>query len=134
MIRKIGKMTTGIENHSDYYRDLINSFLPRPITKEDELIATQKQINSILDKKQLTQDDKDYLKVLGMLVYEYEEMHEIIPEIKGVELLKAITEESGTQHQDLINIFKSRLVILDILEGKQQLTKEQEQKLIEYFV
>jgi HTH-type transcriptional regulator / antitoxin HigA len=91
MIRRIVKMTTSIENYSDYYRDLINSFLPRPITNEDELNATQKQIHFILDKPQLTKDDRDYLKVLGMLVYEYEKTHEIIPEIKGVELLKAIT-------------------------------------------
>ena len=70
--------------------NLINSFPPRPIDNEAELVATQNKINSILDKQNLTQDDKDYLRVLGMLVYEYEENHEIIPEIKGVELLQAL--------------------------------------------
>ena len=126
-------MTTGIKNPSKYYIELINAFPPRPITNEAELIATQKQINSLLDKKQLTQDDQDYLKVLGMLVYEYEEKHEQIPEIKGVELLKAASEEFGVYHKDLINIFNSELVILDILQGKQQLTREQEQQLIQLF-
>lgn len=54
-------MTTGIENYSDYHRDLINAFPPRPITNETELIATQKQINSILDKPQLTQEQEKKL-------------------------------------------------------------------------
>ena len=72
-------MTTGIENPSKYYIELINSFPPRPINNQAELIATQNKINSILDKQNLTQDDKDYLQVLGMLVYEYEETHEVIP-------------------------------------------------------
>ena len=114
--------------------ELINAFPPRPITNEAELIATQEQINSILNKKQLTQDDQDYLKVLGMLVYEYEEKYEQIPEIKGVELLKAASEEFGLQHKDLINIFNSELVILDILQGKQRLTRKQEQQLMEHFM
>ncbi len=113
--------------------ELINAFPPRPITNEAELIATQKQINSLLDNKQLTQDDRDYLKVLGMLVYEYEEKYEQIREIKGVELLKAVSEGFGRQDQDLIRIFNSEAVILDILQGKQQLTKEQEQQLRKLF-
>ena len=96
-------MTTGIKNPSKYYIELINAFPPRPITNEAELIATQKQINSILDQKQLNQDDRDYLKVLGMLVYEYEEKHEPTLEIRGVELLKAVSEEFGLKHKDLIS-------------------------------
>lgn len=75
-----------------YYIELINAFPPRPVTNKAELIATQKQINSILDKKQLTQDGRDYLKVLGMLVYEYEAKHEQIP----------IIEEFGIHHENLI--------------------------------
>ena len=83
----MGKMTTGIKNPSKYYIELINSFPPRPINNQAELITTQNKINSILDKQNLTQDDKDYLRVLGILVYEYEETHEVIPEIQGIELL-----------------------------------------------
>ena len=127
-------MTTGIKNPSKYYIELINAFPPRPITNEAELIATQTQINSILDQKQLNQDDRDYLKVLGMLVYEYEDKHEPIPEIRGVELLKAVAEEFGLKHKDLISIFNNELVILDILQGKKQLTKEQERQLKECFI
>ncbi len=127
-------MTTGIKNPSKYYIELINAFPPRPITNEAELIATQKQINSILDQKQLNQDDRDYLKVLGMLVYEYEDKHEPIPEIRGVELLKAVSEEFGLKHKDLISIFNNELVILDILQGKKQLTKEQKEQLIKRFI
>lgn len=126
-------MTTGIKNPSKYYIELINSFPPRPINNETELIATQNKINSILDKQNLTQDDKDYLKVLGMIVYEYEQIHEAIPEIKGIELLQALTEELGIQNKNLLDIFPEESAILDILQGKQQLTKEQEQQLINIF-
>ena len=44
-------MTTGLKTPSNYYLQLINAFPPRPITNEAELIATQEQIDLLLDKK-----------------------------------------------------------------------------------
>ena len=37
----------------------------RQINNEVELLAIQEQIDAIVDKQNITQDDKDYLKVLG---------------------------------------------------------------------
>jgi len=74
-------MTTGLRTPSTYYLSLITKFPPRPITNDAELIANQQMINSILDKNNLNQDDQDYLRVLGMLVYEYEEKNEQFPEL-----------------------------------------------------
>ena len=87
-------MTTGLKTPSSYYIELVTTFPPRPITNEAELIASQNRINFILDKGKLTQDDRDYLKVLGTLVYDYEEKHEPMPTLKGAALLKALIEES----------------------------------------
>ena len=122
-------MTTGLKQSSNYYLDLIIAFPPRPISNEQELIATQNRINNILDQGKLTDDDQDYLKILGMLVYEYENKHEIMPKLEGRELLKAILEEDNLNHQDLLGIFDSEAVILDILQGKIKMNDEQYQNL-----
>jgi HTH-type transcriptional regulator / antitoxin HigA len=127
-------MTTGLKQSSNYYLDLIITFPPRPISNEQELIATQNRINSILDQGKLTQDDQDYLKILGMLVYEYENKHKIIPKLEGVELLKAILEEDNLQSQDLIGIFESESVILEILENKRQISEDQLDKLTNLYL
>ncbi|WP_292763121.1 transcriptional regulator [Nostoc sp. NOS(2021)] len=66
-------MTTGLTTPSPYYLNLIAEFAPRPITNDAELVATQQRINSIIDNKNLNQEDRDYLRVLGILIYEYEE-------------------------------------------------------------
>ncbi|MCV3214220.1 transcriptional regulator [Plectonema radiosum NIES-515] len=63
-------MTSCLKTPSSYYIELITTFPPRPITNEAELIATKNRINSILDNRNLTQNDRDYLKVLGTLVYD----------------------------------------------------------------
>ncbi len=127
-------MTTGLKQSSNYYLDLIITFLPRPINNEQELITTQNRINSILDKSNLTQDDQDYLKILGMLVYEYENKQEIIPKLEGVELLKAILQEDKLQPQDLVGIFESESVILEILENKRQISQDELDKLTNLYL
>ncbi|NEO52167.1 MAG: transcriptional regulator [Okeania sp. SIO3B5] len=111
----------------------MNTFPPRPITNEAELIATQNRINSILDKGSLTKDDRDYLKILGMLVYEYEEKHEPIPTLRGAELLKALLEESQLSPQDLIPILGNESIVLEVLNGSYKLSENQIQELGNFF-
>lgn len=126
-------MTTGLKTPNNYYIQLITEFPPRPIANETELIATQNRINSLLDKGPLTKDDRDYLKVLGMLVYDYEEKHEPMPELKGVELLKALLEESQLQPQDLVPIFGSESEVLEVLNGQVKLEEKRIQQLADFF-
>jgi HTH-type transcriptional regulator/antitoxin HigA len=126
-------MTSGLKIPSNYYIQLITTFPPRPINNNDELLATQQRINSILDQGKLTQDDRDYLKVLGTLVNDYEQHHEQIPILKGVELLKALLEESNLQPQDLASICESESIVLDILNGKRKITENQIQQLSTLF-
>ncbi len=126
-------MTTGLKSPSSYYIELITTFPPRPITNDAELRATQNRINSILERKKITQDDRDYLNVLGILVYDYEEKHEPIPELKGIKLLKALMVEDNIQQQNLVDLFKNESLVSDILNGNKELTASQIQKLAEFF-
>ncbi|NER92311.1 MAG: transcriptional regulator [Symploca sp. SIO1B1] len=118
-------MTTGLTTPSSYYLNLIAKFPPRPITNDAELIANQQMINSILDKNHLNQDDQDYLRVLGMLVYEYEEKNEQFPELTDRELLQTLMEDYNLKISDLLGIFQEEEVILDILNGKRKLNAQE---------
>lgn len=126
-------MTTGLKTPSSYYLQLVNTFPPRPINNEAELLATQNQIDAIIDRQNITQDDKDYLEVLGTLVYDYEQKHEPMPVIEGIELLKALMSEENLQPCDLISIFEDESIIAEVLEKKQGLTAKQLQKLGDFF-
>jgi hypothetical protein len=75
MTRRDGKMTPGTHNDSAYI-ELLKTFPPRPIVSKQGLFATQKVIDSLIDRGKLTPDEQDYLNVLGTLVYEYEQRHE----------------------------------------------------------
>ena len=81
----------------------------------------------------MTQDDRDYLKVLGTLVYDYEEKHEPMPTLRGVTLLKALMEESDLQPIDLIPIFGSEASVAEMLACQKELTEQQIDELAKFF-
>ncbi|MEH1893751.1 MAG: transcriptional regulator [Nostoc sp.] len=115
------------------YIELLKSFPPRPITYEEELLATQKVIDSLIDKGELTPDEQDYLNVLGSLVHEYEEKHNTIRDIYGVDLLQALIAEFDLRQKDLIPIFKTESIVSQVLSGQRKLTVRHIAGLAEFF-
>ena len=113
--------------------EIITTFPPRPITCEAELIATQNRMDSIVSRSNLTQDDRDYLNVLGTLVYDYEQKHEPMPVLKGIALLKALMVEENIQEKDLVDIFESESWVSEMIDGKRELTASQIHKLAKFF-
>ncbi len=114
------------------YTNLLVSFPPRPIKSEEDLEKTQVIVDNLLDKGKLTEEE-DYLFVLGMLIHEYEEKQDLVPDIYGVELLKVLIEESSMRQKDLVPIFKTESIVSDVLKGKRKLTVEHIQKLGKFF-
>jgi HTH-type transcriptional regulator / antitoxin HigA len=128
-----GFESISLKSPSSYYLDLINAFPPRPITNVAELEATQLRINVMLDRAVLTVDDRDYLKVLGMLVYEYEERAEGVPRLRGVDFLRSMIEDMGLKPLDLLPIFGDEEMVLDVLNERVAMSVEQVQQLAEFF-
>ena len=122
-------MTAGLTLPSPYYLDLIAEFTPRPITNDVELAVTQQRINSILDRNNLNQDDRDYLRLLGILVYDYEEKNEQFPKLTDAELLQTLMEDYDLEIQDFLAIFEQEQAVLDILSGKRNLNSQESFKV-----
>jgi HTH-type transcriptional regulator/antitoxin HigA len=122
-------MTIGLKNPKEYYLNLLLEFPPRPITNDDEWTQIQKRINTILDQDNLTPEDQDYLRVLGMLVYDYEQKLEPIPNLENGELLQALMEDYNLKNQDFLSIFDSEETILAILQNQRKITLNEYQKL-----
>jgi len=112
-----------------YGRMLKNNFQTRPIANEIEWRNIQQRINTILDKKNLTQEDRDYLRVLGMLVYDYEQKFEPIPKLEKVEFLEALMQDYDLKIQDFLDVFHTEETILAILQNKRKMTIEEYQQL-----
>ncbi len=78
---------------SDQYIQLLQEFPPHIITNEKLLEVTQAVIDRLLDGYELTPDESEYLNLLGVLIWEYEQSQELISDIYGVELLQVLIAE-----------------------------------------
>lgn len=115
------------------YLELLKQYPPRPIHNKEELENTERVISSFLDKIYLTIEEREYLCVLGALIYEYEETYNVIPDIYGIELLKFLLELKNLQKQDLLSIFEDQSTLDDVFDGQQELTPVHIQKLADFF-
>jgi HTH-type transcriptional regulator/antitoxin HigA len=73
------------------------------------------------------------LDLLGILIYEYEEKQNLIPDIYGVELLKVLIADLNLKQKDLVPIFKTESIVSDVLKNKRKLTVEHIEKLAKFF-
>ncbi|MEL7226266.1 MAG: transcriptional regulator [Cyanobacteria bacterium P01_D01_bin.36] len=115
------------------YTSLLLAFPPRPINTEEQFLATQNAIDDLIDKGTLTEDEQDYLNLLGTLVASYEEQFVEIPDISGVEILKVLIEENNLRQKDLTPIFKTESIVSDVINHKRNLTVEHIQALSKFF-
>jgi HTH-type transcriptional regulator/antitoxin HigA len=120
---------------SDYV-SLLKRFPPRVIHDEDQLEATQRDIDELLGRK----DDLDdaelaYLELLSTLVEDWEDEHVEIPAIAGVDLIKVVLEDRGLSQRDLVraNVFATDSVASEVLAGKRGLTVEHVSRLARFF-
>ncbi len=118
---------------SNRYLELLQKFPPRPIKSEKDLFATQAVIDTLLDSGDMTPEEQEYINLLSILVYDYEEKSVLIPDLYGVELLKALIQELGLKQKDLVPIFKTESIISAILNGQRKLTVEHIEKLADFF-
>ena len=122
--------TTESDNN---YLELLYKFPPRPIRSEVEFLAAQEVVDALLDSGEITPDKQDYLNVLGTLIREYEEKYTPIPDLKGVDLLRALIQEFNLKQKDLVPIFKTESIVSAVLNGQRQFTVEHIEKLAEFF-
>jgi HTH-type transcriptional regulator / antitoxin HigA len=118
------------------YIELLQKFPPRPIKSEAQWLAAQDVIDDLLndlDIEEITLEKRDYLNLLGILVHEYEEEHLLLPDLSGVELLKALVEEFNLRQKDLVAVFKTESIVSAVLSGQRKFTVEHIKKLADFF-
>jgi HTH-type transcriptional regulator/antitoxin HigA len=133
MIKRNGKMMTGTTDNP--YGDLLLAFLPRVIKTETEYMAVQDQVDRLVDRDVLSSAERDYLELLGTLMWEYEARTEDAAEyeLRGIALLRGLMELHGLKQSDLVSIFKTKSIVSAVLHGKRQLTVEHIHKLALFF-
>ena len=118
----------------DSYLDLIRKFPLRPIRSERELDRAIGVVDALLDRQKLDQGESDYLEVLGDLISRYEVAQQPSDDPSDAELLAHLLEARGlTQAQAARQTRIADSTMSEVLSGKRKLTREQIEKLAEFF-
>jgi HTH-type transcriptional regulator / antitoxin HigA len=96
----------------------------------DEAVA---MIDRLLDRRDLTPGEQDYLDVLSDLVERYEDEHIPLPEVRGVEMLRYLMEENDLKQVDLVPIFGTKSIVSEVLSEKRALALSHIQGLSAHF-
>ena len=118
------------------YVELLERFPPRVIREEEQLEATERAIDALLERKEeLDEDELAYLDLLTQLVENWEDDNVDMPMVGGVDLLKVLMDDRGLTQRDLVRagVFATDSVASEVLSGKRGLTLEHVVKLARYF-
>jgi len=122
------------EDARDGYLELVVQFPLRPIRSDEELAEAVRMVDSLLDRRNLSSEEEDYLEVLGDLIERYEgEAHPMAP-VSDAEMLRHLIEAkevSQTEISTATGIADS--TISEILKGKRSLNRGHIGKLARYF-
>lgn len=117
------------------YQELLQKFEPRPIVNEEQYDAVVAQMNVLIDKQELTAAEQDMLTLLGTLVMAYENEH--YPDtnfmLYGLDLLHSLMSEAKLQAEDLLPVFETKAIVVDVLRGEKVPTPEQVARLSTFF-
>lgn len=115
------------------YSELIKLVPLRPIKSEDDLDKAERIVEHLIDKGNLTEDEKDYFDVLCLIVKQYESIHHPMPKVGSIDVIKHLMEVNNLKQKDMIDVFKTPSIVSEVLSGKRGLTVEHIQKLSNKF-
>jgi HTH-type transcriptional regulator/antitoxin HigA len=118
----------------DRYFELVRQFPLRPLRSDEGLDEAVQVVDSLVSKPSLSQEEQDYLEVLGGLVEAYETEVHPMPPLPDAELLRHLIDAKGVSQTEVAEgtgIADS--TISEVLKGKRFLNRVHIAKLSRYF-
>ena len=131
MIKEFTKMTATVE-----YKRLLTEYCPQVIDNDDELERLTEIVDELVTKgikNQITVEEKSFLKLLTLLIEEYENEHYPVEELPPNEMLRGVLEERGLRQKDLVSVLGSEGAVSETLSGKRPITLKTADKLAAFF-
>jgi HTH-type transcriptional regulator / antitoxin HigA len=116
------------------YSHLLSEKHPSVIHNEREHKHLLAELAPLLLKDQLTQAEQRYAELLSVLIEDYEKKtYPLSAKVDPVDALRELMTANGLQQKDLLDVFKHKAVISEVLSRKRSLTVEQIRNLSNRF-
>lgn len=116
------------------YADLLTTFQPRPIRGEREAAHVTSLIDTLTDLPRLSEGQREFVGLVGQLLYDWEAEHEEPIEVSPREIVHSLLEDNGLRQVDLVGpVFPSASAVSDFLAGRRPLSYDRVRKLATFF-
>lgn len=115
------------------YGALCAEFVPKVIESEKELDSMTKKLEALTFKPDPLPEEEILARLLTKLVEAYEDERHPIPDAAPQDTLLFLMEQHEMKQADLLDVFGSRSVASDVVNGKRSISKAQAKKLAEKF-
>jgi HTH-type transcriptional regulator/antitoxin HigA len=108
-------------------------FPPVKIRTAEQAKATESRIEELLAQPKLSEAEDAYVDLLSDLLADWEDATVKIPDIDGVELLRALLEDRGLRQKDLVGVFATESVASEVIAGRRELSRKHIEGLARFF-
>jgi HTH-type transcriptional regulator/antitoxin HigA len=118
------------------YEELISKYPLKPIKSKEEndyFLGVYEKLSDVYIENPSFEYIGDYLEALSMFIEKFEDIAYPIPQSSGVDLLKFLMKQHELKQKDLVDIFKTKSILSEILSGNRNFTIEHIKKLSERF-
>jgi len=116
------------------YSRLLARVSPKVIRNEKENeIYTQALYELDRRSAKLTSAEKELAELLTLLIEDFESKHYELPRAKPLEVLRFLMEQHELKQKDLLDVFGTRSIVSEVLNGKRKLNKDYIARLSQRF-
>src|ERR1700740_2379184 len=116
------------------YSRLLARVSPKVIRNEKENeIYTQALYELDRRSAKLTSSEKELAERLTLLIEDFESKHYELPRAKPLEVLRFLMEQHELKQKDLLDVFGTRSIVSEVLNGKRKLNKDYIARLSQRF-
>lgn len=116
------------------YRRLLSRTMPVVIETEDENERMLATVEKLMEKgENLSPEEEKLLKLFARLIEDFEERYYHPKDADPLEVLKHLMESRGIRQAQLWEVFGSKGIASEVLNGKRGISKTHARALADYF-
>ena len=131
MIKTNGKMIATL--NKNVYGNLLQETLPKVIETEAEYEEMLAKVEKIFFDNNNNPEQLNLIKLLTLLVEEYEAKNYAFDKPQPHEILQHLMESNHLRQADLVGIIGSSGVVSEVVNGKRSISKSQAKALANFF-
>ena len=105
------------------YAQLLSKALPRVIQTEQENEQCIAFLESLQNKERLSPKEQQLSELLIVLIEKFEERYDLQSGAAPLDMVRFLMESNGLRQADMLDVFGTRSVASEVLNGKRDLSK-----------